>query len=86
MFLAVVASTLTVVIVFLPLVFVGQELQKLYSGMAWTIVISLLVSMICAVTLVPMMCARPAFFPTLRLKKKKESWIKRFSTVERDFI
>ena len=61
MFLPIVASTLTTVIVFLPMVFMGQELQKLYSGMAWTIVVSLLFSMLAAITLVPMLCARPYF-------------------------
>ena len=87
MFLAVVASTLTVVIVFLPLVFMGQELQKLYSGMAATIVVSLLVSMVSAVTLVPMMCARPAFSSSVIAEKEEEdTWIKRFSHVERKFL
>ena len=88
MFLAVVASTLTVVIVFLPLVFMGQELQKLYSGMASTIVVSLLVSMACAVTLVPMMCSRPGFnaYSDAGSKEDPESWIKKFSVIERKFL
>ena len=37
MFLSIVASTIATVIVFLPLAFVGAELQKLYSGMAVTV-------------------------------------------------
>ncbi len=88
MFLAVVASTLTVVIVFLPLVFMGQELQKLYSGMASTIVVSLLVSMACAVTLVPMMCSRPAFnaYSDTSHVQGSESWVKKFSLIERKFL
>ncbi|OIO39267.1 MAG: hypothetical protein AUJ72_01080 [Candidatus Omnitrophica bacterium CG1_02_46_14] len=89
MFLAVVASTLTVVIVFLPLVFMGQELQKLYSGMASTIVVSLVVSMACAVTLVPMMCSRPAFNAysiSSHVEDSKESWIKKFTLIERKFL
>lgn len=88
MFLSIVASTATNVIVFLPLVFMGEELQKLYSGMAFTIVISLLVSMVCAVTLVPMMCARPTLSPQLppTLEAEEESWIKRFSARERKFL
>ncbi len=89
MFLAIVASTMTAVIVFIPLVFVGQELQKLYSGMAWTIVVSLLVSMVCAVTLVPMMCSRPAFSDESMVQSKAEeegSWMRKFSVIERRFL
>ncbi len=88
MFLTIIASTLATVIVFLPLVFMGQELQKLYSGMASTIVVSLLVSMACAVTLVPMMCSRPAFssFAESAGSEEGESWVKKFSLVERRFL
>ncbi|OGW83951.1 MAG: hypothetical protein A3C47_00790 [Omnitrophica bacterium RIFCSPHIGHO2_02_FULL_51_18] len=88
MFLSIVASTLTTVIVFLPLVFVGQELQRLYSGMAITIVVSLLVSMICAVTLVPMMCARPGISSYAQdlSGTEKSSWIKPFSKYERQAL
>ena len=88
MFLTIIASTMATVIVFLPLVFMGQELQKLYSGMASTIVVSLLVSMACAVTLVPMMCSRPAFssFAESAGSEEGESWVKKFSLVERRFL
>ena len=88
MLLAIFASTLANVIVFLPLVFMGQELQKLYSGMATTIVVSLLVSMACALTLVPMMCSRPglAFITPTAESKEEESWIKKFTPIERKFL
>lgn len=92
MFLAIVASTLATVIVFLPLAFMGQELQRLYSGMALTIVASLLVSLLCAITLVPMMCARKSFSAyseSLRSENAKtegSSWIKIFSAKERRFL
>lgn len=88
MFLTIVASTFTVVIVFLPLVFVGQELKRLYSGVAWTIVVSLVVSMACAVTLVPMMCARPQFSSTEAVPddEEKSAWLKTFTKHERRFL
>lgn len=88
MFLVIFAATIATVIVFLPLVFMGQELQKLYSGMASTIVVSLLVSMVCAVTLVPMMCARPSFnaFEESHDKAGEDSWVKRFSKIERKLL
>ena len=89
MFLTIVASTIATVVVFLPMVFMGQELQQLYSGLAMTIVVSLLVSMICAVTVVPMMCSRPAFSASSAVtdaSEKKESWITKFTAIERKFL
>lgn len=84
MFLPIVASTLTVVIVFLPLVFMGAELQKLYSGMAATIVVSLLISLVAAVTLVPMMCSKPNF--NTYVEAEQGGWIKKFNHRERHFL
>ncbi len=91
MYLAIIASTLTSIIVFLPLVFSGQELQKLYSGMAWTIVSSLLMSVVCAVMLVPMMCSRKAFFmgestENPNAQKKHDRGFERFSQLERKYL
>lgn len=75
MFLSIVASTLTNIIVFLPLVFMGEELQKLYSGMALTIVISLLISLVCAVSLVPMMCSRPILAGQISDQTEAARWV-----------
>ncbi len=91
MLLALIASTATNVIVFLPLVFMGEELQKLYSGMATTIVVSLMISMVCALTLVPMMCSRKAFSITSAVTGEEEagsgdSWFKKFTDLERKFL
>ncbi len=90
MFLAIVASTIATVIVFLPLAFVGQELQRLYSGMAVTIVVSLLVSLLCAVSLVPMLCARKSFAesmtPVTASGDQKVDFLDRFSKYERGFL
>ncbi len=74
MILAIVASTITTVVVFLPIVFVSKEIRILYSGLAFTVAYSLLVSLFVAVSLVPMLSAR---LPSLRrsgllaAKKKK---------------
>ncbi len=91
MYLAIIASTLTQIIVFLPLAFSGQELQKLYSGMALTVVSSLLVSVVCAVALVPMMCSRPSFVAGFEVEKMQQgkhadSGFKKFSLFERRFL
>ncbi len=63
MFLAITASTLTTIIVFLPLVFINPEIRTLYSGIALTITYSLVASLLVALTLVPMLAAR------LKIKK-----------------
>lgn len=63
MLLAIVASTLTTIIVFLPFVFINPEIRMLYSGIALTITFALLASLLAALTLVPMLAAR------MKLKK-----------------
>ncbi|MEK6715739.1 MAG: efflux RND transporter permease subunit, partial [Candidatus Omnitrophota bacterium] len=63
MLLAIVASTLTTLIVFLPLVFINPEIKMLYSGIGLTITFSLLASLLVSLSLVPMLAAR------IKLKK-----------------
>jgi hydrophobic/amphiphilic exporter-1 (mainly G- bacteria), HAE1 family len=91
MFLSMVASTITNVIVFLPLVFVGQELQRLYSGMAVTIVVSLILSLFCAMSLVPTMASRKSYALSIdavaeNSKTEEGSWMHRFAKFERRFL
>ncbi|HPN72601.1 MAG TPA: efflux RND transporter permease subunit, partial [Candidatus Omnitrophota bacterium] len=52
------ASTLTTVIVFLPMLFVSKSMSMLYGGVAWTVTISLFVSLFVALMIVPLMCTR----------------------------
>jgi HAE1 family hydrophobic/amphiphilic exporter-1 len=54
---AVIASTLTTVAVFLPIVFVEGIAGQLFGDMAITVTVSLLVSLLVAITLIPMMSA-----------------------------
>jgi len=92
MLLAIVASTIASTIVFLPMVFMGQELKLLYSGIAWTIVVSLLISLITALALVPMMCSRPIFMASVNdggSESKgvyKGLWLHTFAKRERKFL
>ncbi|UCH11879.1 MAG: efflux RND transporter permease subunit, partial [Candidatus Omnitrophota bacterium] len=58
MILAIIASTITTVVVFLPIVFVSKEIRILYSGLAFTVAYSLLASLFVAISLVPMLSAR----------------------------
>jgi len=58
---AVLASTLTTVLVFVPVLFVKQEAGQIYSDIAIAISASIVLSMFVAVTLVPAACARLRF-------------------------
>ncbi len=88
MFLPIIASTVANVIVFLPLVFMGAELQKLYSGMAITIVVTQIISMFAAVTLIPALSSRKAFSiqESGKKKEKGDSLTRRIMAMERKFL
>lgn len=55
---AVLASTLTTVFVFLPIVFIKEEAGQLYSDIAVAISASIMMSMIVAITVIPVACSR----------------------------
>ncbi|MDD5428365.1 MAG: efflux RND transporter permease subunit [Candidatus Omnitrophica bacterium] len=61
--IAILAGTLTHVSVFLPMVFVGQEIKLLYGGVAWTVTFSLLISLFVAITVVPLLVSRTRIHP-----------------------
>ncbi|MGI9190388.1 MAG: efflux RND transporter permease subunit [Longimicrobiaceae bacterium] len=56
--MAVVASTLTTVAVFLPIVFVRGVAGQLFGDQAWTVSFALLSSLVVSLTLIPMLAAR----------------------------
>lgn len=58
---AVLASTMTTVLVFLPILFIAEEAGQLYSDVAIAISGAILASMLVAVTLIPTLCARLDF-------------------------
>ncbi|MDP3791408.1 MAG: efflux RND transporter permease subunit [Candidatus Omnitrophota bacterium] len=58
---AILAGTLTHISVFLPMVFVGNEIKLLYGGVAWTVTFSLLISLVVAITVVPLLASRMKF-------------------------
>ena len=55
------ASTLTTILVFLPVLFIQEEAGQLYSDVAIAISASILASMLVAITLIPTASARLAF-------------------------
>jgi multidrug efflux pump subunit AcrB len=71
---AVLASTLTTVCVFLPVVFIEEEAGQLYSDIAIAISASILMSMLVAITLVPAASGRFLTIP----KDPQKSLLNRF--------
>jgi HAE1 family hydrophobic/amphiphilic exporter-1 len=55
---AIVSSTITTVVVFIPIIFVNKEIRMLYSGLALTVCYSLMASLWVAQTLLPVLAAR----------------------------
>ncbi|MEI6862862.1 MAG: efflux RND transporter permease subunit, partial [Candidatus Omnitrophota bacterium] len=58
---AILSATLTHIVVFFPMIYVGQEIRLLYGGVAWTVTISLIVSLFVAITVVPLLASRVKF-------------------------
>ena len=56
--LAILASTITTIIVFLPIVFVNKKIQIQYSGLALTVTFALISSLFVSISLVPMLFSR----------------------------
>nr|MBU1328650.1 efflux RND transporter permease subunit [Candidatus Omnitrophota bacterium] len=70
MALAIITSTITTVIVFLPFVFVNKETRMLWSGLAFTVTYSLLTSLFVAMTLVPTLLSQMARKPIEKKERK----------------
>lgn len=76
---AVIASTVTTVVVFLPIVFVEGLASDLFLPMALTVSFSLIASLVAAITLIPMLSSQ--LISPLGGKKKKQ----RFAWFDRGF-
>ncbi len=63
---AITASTLTTIVVFLPIVFLHGTAGELFKDQAWTVAFSLLSSLIVAILVIPML--------SVRLLKKEENY------------
>ena len=72
---AVIASTLTTVAVFLPIVFVEGVAGQLFRDQALTVTFSLLASLVVAVTLIPMLSATGAPLPTPAERRRMDEEI-----------
>lgn len=70
---AVFASTMTTVLVFLPVMFVAQEAGQLYSDIAIAIASAILASMLVAITVLPTAAARLEFYKAG--KESSQHWL-----------
>jgi HAE1 family hydrophobic/amphiphilic exporter-1 len=82
MWLAISASTITTVIVFLPFVFVNKEIRLMYEGLAMTIVSAITASLFVAVTLVPVLASKLSSRKEVTPEEKKEAIDSWFYEVE----
>jgi len=81
---AVLASTLTTVLVFAPVLFIDEEAGQLYSDIAIAISASILASMLIAITVVPTASAR--VLPENMDADRKDSVLRRFSLAGIDWL
>lgn len=79
---AVMASTLTTVAVFLPIVFVEGVAGQLFHDQALTVTVSLLASLIVAITLIPMLSATGEPLPTLKERRRNKDVSEQESRVD----
>ncbi|MEW6534645.1 MAG: efflux RND transporter permease subunit [Candidatus Auribacterota bacterium] len=68
--LAILASTITTIAVFLPMIFIDRDIRMLYSGLALTVTFSILASLFVSLSLVPM--AYTQFSKVCRFTQKRE--------------
>ena len=76
--MALTASTLTSIVVFLPLLFLTGPAQILFGQMAYVVAFSQVVSLIIALTLLPMLCGKILGMPD---RAARTGFIARISTV-----
>ena len=75
---AVVASTLTTSVIFLPVVFMRTTSGQLFQSLALVVVFALACSLLVALTLVPMLCSKfLTVEPSSEQEARKKSWFQR---------
>lgn len=79
--MAITASTLTTVAVFLPLMFVKGTIGQLFKDLSLTITFSLAASLIVSLTFVPMACSKLLGYAEIKAYKKKGNIISRILDV-----
>ncbi|MBU0968477.1 MAG: efflux RND transporter permease subunit [Proteobacteria bacterium] len=82
---AIIASTITTLVIFLPLIFVRGVTGLLFQELAYVIVFSLICSLLVALSLVPMLASRLLKLPPQQ-EKYKSPWIRKLAaTADKSF-
>lgn len=71
--MAITASTITTIVVFLPIVFVQGLASQLFSELALTVTFSLLASLVISLTLIPVMSSK--ILKANKVWEKKKTWM-----------
>lgn len=87
MFLAIAASTLTTVVVFLPMLFISGVVGIMFGELATIVTVTLIASLFTAATFSPMLCSRwLKFSPQSTVHSSQNKWLAKFyATSERWF-
>ena len=83
---AVLASTATTVLVFLPILFIEEEAGQLYSDVAIAIAAAIIASMLVAITLVPTLGARLVFGHSSGVAQAEPRWRRAIQSMIRAMI
>ncbi|MFP4282345.1 MAG: efflux RND transporter permease subunit, partial [Opitutales bacterium] len=75
---AIIASTITTLVIFIPVIFVRGVTGLLFQDLAYVIVFSLVCSLLVALSLVPMLAAR-MILPREVARKRRGGWAQRLS-------
>lgn len=86
MFLAIVASTLTTVAVFLPLMFIKGLIGIMFGELAVIVVVALLASLFTASTFTPMLCSKWLKPKEIYRENKKNSLFSKFYQISEDWF
>ena len=82
---AIVASTITTLVIFLPLVFVRGVTGILFQELAYVIIFSLICSLTVSLTLVPMLASR-LLKSSLEPHKERKAWVERLIAASNTFF
>lgn len=72
------SSTLVMLVIFLPIVFISPDVRRLFADVAFTVSAALVASLLVAITVVPLLAARLASSPQMGWENKFDHWIKKW--------
>jgi len=84
--MAIIASTITTIAVFLPIVFVEGITSEIFRELALTIALSLIASLIVALSVVPMLSSKLIKRNTKTTKEKDSKFIRLFTSLKEKYV